>query len=209
MTTNVPVPQQSLTITVEVNMAAAKELKAELAKITGGSYSFTEFIVRCAAQALTEFRVVNSSLIDGQVIEHDTVNIGVAIALPRGFSVPVIKDVQRKSLQAIRHDILTLAKKVHEGKLLPDETSGGTFSVANLGMFGVDQMTLNVHSPESAILGICRIVNRQVVIDDAVMIQPMMNLCLSFDPQLIDSTVAAKFMSRVRELLEQPLMLLA
>lgn len=209
MTTNVLAPRQCLTITVEVNMAAAKKLKTELTKITGGSYSFTEFVIRCAAQALTEFRVVNSSMIDGKVIEHDIINIGVAIALPRGFSVPVIKDVQRKSLHAIRHDILTLAKKVHEGKLLPDEISGGTFSVANLGMFGVDQISLNVHSPESAILGICRIVDRQVVIDDAVMIQPMMNLCLSFDPQLIDSTVAAKFMSRIRELLEQPLMLLA
>jgi len=209
MTANITMPQRSLSIMVEVNMAAAKELKAELTKITGGSYSFTEFVIKCSAQALTEFKVMNASFIDGQIIEHERVNIGVAIALPRGFAAPVIKDAQQKSLHAIRHDILTLAKKAHEGKLLPDEISGGTFSVANLGMFGVDQFTPGIHPPESAIIGICRIVKRPVVIDDAVIVQPMMNLCLSFDPQLIDSTVAAKFMSRVRELLEQPLMLLA
>ncbi len=209
MTTSPLLPQRSLTITVEVNMAAAKELKSELTKVTGGSFSYTEFVIKCATKALAEFGVLNASIIDGQVVEHKTINIGVAIALPRGFITPVIKNAQQKSLQAIRHDILTLARKAHEGKLLPDELEGATFSVANLGMFGVDLFTPGIYLPESAIIGICRIVKRPVVVDDAVAVQPVMNLCLSFDPHVINSAVAAQFIARVREFLEKPLMMLS
>ncbi|MBP1764663.1 MAG: catalytic domain of component of various dehydrogenase complexe [Firmicutes bacterium] len=209
MTTNVAASKRGVAILVEVNMMAVTELKAELTKITGGNYSYTEFVIQCAAQALTEFKAVNASSVDGRIIEQDVVNIGVAISLTHGMVVPVIKNAQQKSLRAIRHDILNFAKKAHDGNLLPDDLSGGTFSVANLGMFGVDQFTPELPGGESASLGMCRIVKRPVAVNDEIVVQPMMNLCLSFDPAVIDGVTAAKFMARIRELMEQPLLLMA
>ena len=195
-------------MTAEVDMSEATELKNRLAAAANGKVSFTEIIVKCAAHALTEHKLINSSLADGKVYLHESVNVGVAVALENGLIVPVIKNAGQKTVIALRDEISELGKKARQGTLTQDEYQGGTFTVTNLGMFGVDHFTPIINQPESAILGVCRVVERPVVRDGAVVIRPMMNLCLSFDHRLIDGAVGAKFLSRIRQLLEQPLLLL-
>jgi pyruvate dehydrogenase E2 component (dihydrolipoamide acetyltransferase) len=195
-------------LTVEVDMTEAVDLKNKMTQATGNKFSFTEIIAKCAAHALGEFKTVNASLIDGKIYYHEFAHIGVAVALDNGLIVPVVKNAEQKSLTALREDIRSLSETARRGELLPDDISGGTFTITNLGMFGVDHFTPIINQPESAILGVCRVVERPVVRNGKIEIRPMMNLCLSFDHRLIDGSVAAQFMARMRQLLEQPLLLL-
>lgn len=195
-------------LTVEVDMKEAGDLKNKMTQATGNKFSFTEIIAKCAAHALSEFKTVNASLIDGKIYYHEFAHIGVAVALDNGLIVPVVKNAEQKSLAALREEIRSLSEKARRGELLPDDVRGGTFTITNLGMFGVDHFTPIINQPESAILGVCRVVERPVVQNGKIEIRPMMNLCLSFDHRLVDGAVAAQFMARMRQLLEQPLLLL-
>jgi pyruvate dehydrogenase E2 component (dihydrolipoamide acetyltransferase) len=193
--------------TVEVDMLEALQLKDKLAQM-GTKLSVNELIVKCAAKALTEFPMVNNACVDGKLVINQAVNIGVAVALENGLIVPVVKNADQKSLGQLRTEIAELAAKARDGKLLPDEYTGGTFTVSNLGMYGVDHFTPIVNPPESGIIGVCRTVERPVVVNSAIVIRPMMNLCLGYNHRIVDGALAGKFMSRVRQLLEQPLLLL-
>lgn len=195
-------------LTMEIDMTAAADLKETLRNKSKEKLSFTELFVKCAAKALAEFPMVNNSLIDGNLVENQEINIGIAVALDNGLIVPVIRQANLKSLFTIRKEIADLGGKAREGKLSPDEYTGGTFTVTNLGMFGVDHFTPVINPPESAILGICRIVERPVVVDGNIVIRPMLNACLAFDHRLIDGALAAQFMARLRQLAEEPLLLL-
>ena len=195
-------------LTVEVDMTAALELKENLARATGQKASVTELVVKCAAYALREMPVVNASLMDNGIIVHEEVNIGIAVALDDGLIVPVVRNADQKNLSQLREAIVSLGGKARSGKLSPDEISGGTFTVTNLGMFGTDHFTPVINPPESAILGVCRIVEKPVVLAGAVVIRPMSNFILGFDHRLIDGAVGAKFMARLRELLENPSLLI-
>jgi pyruvate dehydrogenase E2 component (dihydrolipoamide acetyltransferase) len=195
-------------LTVEVDMTAALELKENLAKATGKKASVTEVVVKCAAYALREFPVVNASLLDNRIVMHEAVNIGIAVALDDGLIVPVLRNADQKSLSQLREAIVSLGGKSRSGKLLPDEISGGTFTVTNLGMFGTDHFTPVINPPESAILGVCRIVEKPVVQAGAIVIRPMSNFILGLDHRLIDGAVGAQFMARLRELLENPSLLI-
>lgn len=193
---------------VEVDMTAALALKDKLSQATGLKSSVTELVVKCAAQVLQDFPIVNASLVDNKIVMHSQVNIGVAVALDDGLIVPVVRNADQKSLTQLREAIVSLGSRARTGKLLPDEISGGTFTVTNLGMFGTDHFTPVINPPESAILGVCRIVEKPVVQAGAIVIRPMSNFILGFDHRLIDGAVGAKFMARFRELLENPILLL-
>ena len=194
-------------LTVSADMTAIISLNKKYSK-TEKKFSVTEMTVAITARALSEYGDINASLLDSKVIRHGTVNIGVAVALEKGLIVPVIRNAQKKDLQAIRREIADLSARARQGGLSPEEVKGGTFTITNLGMFGVDHFAPIINPPESAIMAVCRVVDRPVVLDGAVAIRPMANLCLSFDHRLIDGALAAKFMTRVRELVEQPLLLL-
>jgi pyruvate dehydrogenase E2 component (dihydrolipoamide acetyltransferase) len=194
-------------MTAEVDMSKAIDLKAQLAA-SGQKVSVTDIIVKCTAIALTEFPLVNASLINNEIIQYKHVNIGIAVALDNGLIVPVIKDANHKTITALRNDLLMLSDKARTGRLTSDEMSQGTFTISNLGMFGVDHFTPIINPPQSAILGVCRTVERPVAVDGQVVVKPLMNLCLSFDHRLIDGVDGAKFLARIRALLEQPLLLL-
>jgi pyruvate dehydrogenase E2 component (dihydrolipoamide acetyltransferase) len=193
--------------TVEVNMLEALNLKDKLAK-AGTKFSLTELIVKCTAQALTEYPMVNNAYVDGTLVINQSINIGVAVALENGLIVPVVRNADRKTLGQLRAEIAELAAKAREGRLLPDEYTGGTFTISNLGMYGVDHFTPIINTPESGIFGVCRTVERPVVVDSAIVIRPMMNLCLGYNHRIVDGALAGQFTSRVRQLLEQPLLLL-
>jgi len=195
-------------MTYKVDMTEAIALKNKMSKVSDTKYSFTEIIVKAVSMALIENAEINRSLIDKQIYHHNTVNIGVAVALNNGLTVPVIKNAQNKSISTIRNELSILSEKARKGDLTPEEITGGTFTVSNLGMYGVDQFTPIINPPESAILGVCRIVNEPIVIENEITIRSMMNLCLSFDHRLIDGVVAAVFMEKVKYLLEQPYLLI-
>ena len=195
-------------LTVEVDMTNAMALKDQLAKASGQKASVTEIIIKCAAQVLMEIPVVNASVVGNQIVYHDSAAVGVAVSLDDGLIVPVIREVEKKSIREIRSAVVDLGARARAGKLLPDEISGGTFTVTNLGMFGTDHFTPIINPPESAILAVCRTVDKPVVVGGQVVIRPMCNFVLGFDHRLIDGAVGAKFMARFRELIENPLLLL-
>lgn len=195
-------------LTVEIDMTNALALKDQLAKASGQKASVTEIIIKCAAQVLVEIPVVNAGIIGNQIVYHDAAAIGVAVSLDDGLIVPVIRDVEKKSLREIRAAVVDLGARARTGKLLPDEISGGTFTVTNLGMFGTDHFTPIINPPESAILAVCRTVEKPVVQNGQIVVRPMCNCVLGFDHRLIDGAVGAKYMARFRELMENPLLLL-
>ena len=195
-------------MTVEVDMTSATDLKAKLVEAAGQKVSLTDIIVKCAAFALKEFPVVNASLQDDQIVSHSQINIGIAVALENGLTVPVIRDADRKTISGLREAIVSLSEKARSGKLSADDLNQGTFTVSNLGMYGIDHFTPIINPPQSAILGVCRVVDRPIVETGQVVIRPIMNLCLSFDHRLIDGAVGAQFLARLQQLLEQPLLLL-
>jgi len=194
-------------LTVEVDMSEAVQLKRKLAE-SGCKISLTDMVVRCAAQALSEFRMVNNSLVNGKLIENAAINIGVAVAVENGLIVPVIRNADQKSLRRLGEEIAAIAAKARNGELGPDDYTGGTFTVSNLGMYGVDHFTPIINPPESAVLGVCRLNERAVVFESRVTARPMMDLCLGFDHRLIDGALAARFMARLRQYMQQALLLL-
>jgi pyruvate dehydrogenase E2 component (dihydrolipoamide acetyltransferase) len=131
-------------------------------------------------------------------------NIGVAVDTERGLLVPVVRDAAAKSLVEVQQALAELVERALAGRSLPDDLSGGTFTITNLGMFGIDAFTPIINPPESAILGVGRIVNKPVGLERQVALRDMMTLSLSFDHRLIDGAPAARFLQRVKQLVERP-----
>jgi pyruvate dehydrogenase E2 component (dihydrolipoamide acetyltransferase) len=196
-----------VTLTVGVDMTEAVALRRRLGEVTGRKVSFTEIVVRAAAMALGAFPYLNASLIDGALVLHEEIHVGVAVALDDGLIVPVIRHAGRKTVSELGEEIRLLAERARQGRLGPDEVTGGTFTITNLGMYGIDSFTPIVNPPESAILGVCRIEERQVVRQGAAAIRSMMNLCLSCDHRIVDGAMAARFLARLRTLLEEPVLM--
>ena len=195
-------------MTTAVDMTEAIALKSKLTEASGQKISYTDIIVKCVASALKEFPLVNASLVNGEIIRHQDINIGIAVALDNGLIVPVIKNADTKAVARLSADLHELSQKARNGGLTGDDLAQGTFSISNLGMYGVDHFTPIINPPQSAILGVCRMVEKPVAVAGQVLIKTMMNLCLSFDHRLIDGADGAKFLARVRILLEQPLLLI-
>lgn len=180
-----------------------EKLKADDVKV-----SFTDIFVKCVAKALTEFPIVNASLTDQGILMKEYVNMGLAVAVPNGLIVPVIKDADLLSLPEIAAASAALIEKTKKGTLTPDEYSGGTFTISNLGMFDVDEFTAIVNPPESAILAIGKIDRVPVVEGDQVVIRPILVLSLSYDHRTIDGAPAAQFLQRIKQILQNPYLLI-
>jgi pyruvate dehydrogenase E2 component (dihydrolipoamide acetyltransferase) len=146
-------------------------------------------------------------LAEDQIVIHDEVNIGIAVALDDGLVVPVVRGAESKPVHQISEEIGTLAAKARAGNLTREEMQGGTFTVSNLASYGVDVFNPIINPPESAILGVCRIVERPAVVGGQVQTRSMMNLCLSFDHRVMDGVPAARYLARVKEILEAPYLL--
>lgn len=180
-----------------------EKLKADNVKVT-----FTDIFVKCVAKALTEFPIVNASLTDQGILMKEYVNMGLAVAVPNGLIVPVIKDADLLSLPEIAAVSAALIEKTKKGTLTPDDYSGGTFTISNLGMFDVDEFTAIVNPPESAILAIGKIDRVPVVEGDQVVIRPILVLSLSYDHRTIDGAPAAQFLQRIKQILQNPYLLI-
>jgi pyruvate dehydrogenase E2 component (dihydrolipoamide acetyltransferase) len=171
--------------------------------------AYHDFILRLTALALREHPALNASLLDGEVVEHEVVHIGLAVETPRGLLVPVVRDVPGKSVQQLATESAGLIGAAQAGTLAGEAMRGGTFTISNLGMFGIDAFTPLINPPECAILGLGRIVARPVVTDEVnetIAVRRMMALSLTFDHRLVDGGPAARFLQRIVQLIERPLL---
>ncbi len=184
------------------------KMRDMVVKKYGVRLSYTDFIVKACAAVLRDMPDLNVSLADNTIIYHDEIKIGVAVAVDKGLIVPVVTAADLRTLGETAKIIRDLTERGREGKLTADEITGGTFTVTNLGMYGIDNFTPIINPPESAILGVGRIVDTPVAKDGMVTVAPTMQLSLSADHRTIDGVLAARFLQRVKQYLEEPVLLI-
>ncbi len=201
-----------ITLVSEVDMTNAILLRNQLVSViekqTGYRLSYTEIIMKVVAFALRKHPKINASLEDDYIILNSCINIGLAVSVPDGLMVPVVKDADQKGLESLTSECKKMAVLCREGKLRPEQLAGGTFTISNLGMYAVDAFTPIINQPESAILGIGRINEKAVGINGVIELRSMMTLSLSFDHRVIDGAPAAAFLTEVKGILENPYQLL-
>jgi pyruvate dehydrogenase E2 component (dihydrolipoamide acetyltransferase) len=151
---------------------------------------------------------VNVSFAEDSLIHHKHVHMGIAVATERGLIVPVVRDVDQKTLSQIARESRDLAERANAGKLQPPDYTGGTFTVSNLGMFGVEQFTAVINPPESAILAVGAITREPVEYDGQVVVRERMKLTLSVDHRALDGAIGARYLQALKQLLEKPMLLL-
>jgi pyruvate dehydrogenase E2 component (dihydrolipoamide acetyltransferase) len=199
------------TISTDVDMEGAVELRAQLkaaTEQTGGVVpSYNDMVVKASAMALREFPRANGSYKDGHFELYSRVNIGVAVAAQDALVVPTVFDADRKSLGEIARDGRALAERVRAGVVTPPELSGGTFTVSNLGMFGVTEFVAVINPPQAAILAVGKMEPRAVVRDGEIVARNTMSITLACDHRILYGADAAEFLARIRALLEQPIAL--
>ncbi len=197
-----------VTQVLEVDMTEAVRFREENRgnwESKGVRVSLNDILIKAVSQALIEFPDVNSSLKGDEIEIYGNVNMGIAVATERGLIVPVLRNAHQRSLVEIAQESSTLIQKTLEGKAGPDDLSFGTFTITNLGTFGIDLFTPIINQPESAILGVGKLDRKVKVVDgDKIAIRSVINLCLSFDHRVIDGAPAARFLGRVQEILENP-----
>ena len=195
----------------EIDMGSALELREELNQALAGDekISVNDLVVRAAGLALVENPKFHRSWHEGTLVLHKSAHVGIAVALDEGLIVPVLRSVEQKSLREIARESRDLVERARAGKLKQTEIEGGTFSVSNLGMFGIPSFSAVVNPPEPGILAVGATVKRAVVRDDAVRIRPIMAVTLSVDHRATSGAEGARLLESIRRLLEQPLLLLA
>ena len=194
----------------EVDMSRAVEARARLkgaAKEGDVVPSFNDMVVKACALALREFPRANGAYRDGKFELYSRVNVGVAVAARDALVVPTVFDADRKGLRQIAEESRALARRVRDGEITPPELSGGTFSVSNLGMYGIDNFSAVINPPQAGILAVGAIKERPAVRDGQLVPAHLMNVTLACDHRILYGADGAEFLARIRELLEEPLSL--
>jgi 2-oxoglutarate dehydrogenase E2 component (dihydrolipoamide succinyltransferase) len=201
-----------LTTFNEVDMTAImqirKQFKDKFKEAHGVNLGFMSFFAKACAIALTEWPSVNAFIDGDQLLYHDYADISIAVSTPRGLTVPVIRNVESLSMAEIEKSVIVLAGKARDSKLTTEDLTGGTFTITNGGVFGSLMSTPIINIPQSAILGMHKIQDRPMAVNGEVKILPMMYLALSYDHRIIDGRESVGFLVRVKELLENPSLLL-
>lgn len=196
-----------LTLFTEVDvteMVRFRNLVREEYRDEGIKVSFNDIVILAASRALKRFPIMNSTLIGDEILLHNEVNMGIAVALPDGLMVPVLPSADQKGLLQIARESRELARKAREGTLTVDEVTGGTFTISNLSMFEVDGFTPILRPPETGILGVGRVKEKPAVCDGAIAIRSMMFLSLTFDHRVVDGTPASGFLETVSRYAQEP-----
>ena len=170
----------------------------------GVNLGFMSFFTKACCVALSEWPAVNAMIDDDEIVYNENCDISIAVSTPKGLVVPVIRKADSMGFDQIEKEVVRLATKARDGKLSIDEMKGGTFTITNGGIFGSMLSTPIINSPQSAILGMHNIVKRGVVVNDELVVRPMMYLALSYDHRIIDGRESVSFLVRVKELLEDP-----
>jgi pyruvate dehydrogenase E2 component (dihydrolipoamide acetyltransferase) len=189
----------------EVDMSGIVALRERLREVTDPPPSYNDFIVKAVALALRQVPRVNGAYRDGRVETYSRINVGVAVAADEALVVPTIFDADRLSLSEISRRSRELAGRVRDGSIGPADLGGGTFTVSNLGMYGVDSFSAVINPPQAAILAVGSLKPRAVVDDDGNLVaRPTIQLTLACDHRVLYGADGARFLARVRELLERP-----
>jgi pyruvate dehydrogenase E2 component (dihydrolipoamide acetyltransferase) len=199
------IPQ--LTYTSEVDMTEAINLRKYLLNLYKDEdlkITMTDILAKSVVAVMKKYPIFNASMGENAIIIQDKINLGIAVATDRGLIVPVIHNVESKSLQEISRTIRILAQKARDGTLSLDDVSGGTFTLSNLGMFGIEVFTPIINPPESAILGIGKMIQKPIVKNGRIAIAPLMILSLTHDHRVMDGVDAANFLAEMKALLEDP-----
>ncbi len=189
-------------------MEIRKQYKDKFKEGHGVNLGFMSFFAKACAIALAEWPSVNAYIDGDQIVYHDYADISIAVSTPRGLTVPVMRNVESLSMADIEKKVVELAAKARDSKLTAEELQGGTFTITNGGVFGSLMSTPIINIPQSAILGMHKIQERPMAINGQVVIRPMMYLALSYDHRIIDGRESVSFLVRVKELLENPALLL-
>lgn len=203
-------PQFTVAVDADMGRALAivEDLKAGGAK-DQPRITLTVLLIKACAWALARHPEANSAFVDGQIAEWDEVNVGVATAIDAGLIVPVVRGADRLGMRAIASQLADLATRAREGKLKLDDLQGGTFTLSNLGMFGIDRFTAILNPPQATILAVGRTSKRAVVTeDDRIEVRPLSTLTLTADHRVLDGASAARFLATIQRALEHPGMLL-
>jgi len=176
--------------------------KVEFQQRYGYSLTFLPFVAKAAAEAIRHFPIVNASIEGTNIIYHNEINLGIAVALENGLIVPVIHNADEKNVVGLQRSIVDLSTRARSRQLKPDEVQGGTFSITNFGSFGSVFATPVINQPQVAILGVGAVEKTPVVIDDAIAIRSIAYLALTFDHRLIDGALADQFTGKVKSILE-------
>jgi pyruvate dehydrogenase E2 component (dihydrolipoamide acetyltransferase) len=199
-------PQFTVAVDVDMTRALAivEDLKAGAAA-DKPRVTLTALLIRACAWALAQHPEANSAFVDGQIVEWDEVNIGVATAIDAGLIVPVVRGADRLGMRGIAGQLADLTARARDGRLKLEDLQGGTFTLSNLGMFGIDRFTAIVNPPQAAILAVGRIARRAVVTDDdRVEVRPVASLTLTADHRVLDGAAAARFLATIQRALEHP-----
>ncbi|HJU89938.1 MAG TPA: pyruvate dehydrogenase complex dihydrolipoamide acetyltransferase [Gemmatimonadaceae bacterium] len=201
-----PIP--TFYLTIDVDLERASEMRQAMAAM-GDEYkvSFNDIILKAVATALAQHPEVNAHWLGDRIRQFGRVHIGMAVAIDEGLITPVIFDADRKRMSEISREAKELAKRARERKLKPDEYTGSTFSVSNLGMFGIEEFTAIINPPEVGILAVGAVEERPIVQNGEVTVRKRMHLTMSCDHRVVDGATGAKFLQTVRRMLENPLML--
>jgi len=205
------IPQSALTISADMTHALGLRefLMEQVVAETGERLSITAILVKVVGAALRQYPRANVSFEGGRIRVHSQVNIGVAMATDEGLIVPVIREADQKPLIQIVRELKAFREKARQMRFTPEELAGGTFTISNLGMYGIEHFSAIINSPQSAILAVGRIIKTPVGMpDDTIALRPMMYLTLTIDHRAMDGLQAAKLLAEVKSRLEQPYLLL-
>jgi pyruvate dehydrogenase E2 component (dihydrolipoamide acetyltransferase) len=201
-----PIPHFYLTVDYDVTNLLS--LRQQLIDISGAKISLNDFVVRAAALALRHHPSVNASWGEEAITQHGEVHVGIAVATPDGLITPVIRNADQKSVPQIADEVRTLAGKAKNRKLMPSDYQGSTFTISNLGAWGIEEFTAIINPPNAAILAIGAAEARAVVIDRQVVIRDRMKVTMSCDHRVVDGALGAEYLKTLRSYIEQPLRLI-
>lgn len=187
-------------MTISVDMSAAKAFRSG---VTAYKVSLNDLVLKAVIDALRAFPGVNARWSEDAIEQVADVNLGIAVALPAGLIVPVLKRAQTLSIEQMSTQARALIEKARGGRLMPDDYIGNTFTVSNLGPYGVDHFTAIINQPDSAILAVGQMKDQVVVIDGGIHIRPMMNVTMSSDHRVVDGALAAQYLAKFKEILER------
>lgn len=192
-------------LTVDVNMDKAVALRTELNNLLPAKVSFNDFVIKAVALSLRQHPAVNSSWLGDTIRRYSHIHIGMAVAVDEGLLVPVIKFADNKSISDIAAEAKAWGEKAKSKKLLPADMEGSTFTISNLGMFGIEEFTAIINEPNACILAVGAIRQTPIVVNGEIKVGNMMKLTLSSDHRAVDGAVGAKFMQTLKQMLEEPM----
>jgi len=201
-----PIPHFFLTVDYDVTNLLA--LREQINEVEGVKTSLNDYVVRAAALALRHHPNVNASFGDEAIAQHGEIHIGIAVSTPEGLITPVVRNADQKSIMEISNEVRALAEKSKNRKLKPDEYQGSTFTISNLGAWGIEEFTAIINPPNAAILAIGAAKAQPVVVDRQVVIRDRMKVTMSCDHRVVDGVAGAEYLRTLRQYIEQPVRLI-